>query len=448
MALNIVDYPTIKAENPPPPGTSPAGGQFDLTHYAVDQRESTTHDGSLVTPRDWPSMKWRIRLDFCLQTLFNYSEHYSRTARLFFRWKRRGPRRCPVSIEMADGIQVHPETPSLINRPSTDICQSEVHDDGDSRARLEAEILDCHAQTGCWPISFTYPKKSVATPDEERTRILSETVPGLPYSYDNEEAYLDAYRRAYYAITHKKGGWDCLRHLEIIYAGAVPIMPDANLIPRFSMIHYPKLTLGRILRMNSLEFRIPSPKSRAFLQTYFNEFLTTEAMARDILLRTGCGPSPSVLFVDELLARSPGGASGYLSVLTLIGLKQVLGDKCMAAAPVPYIYRSWSGSTKTLYGRGFGFTRAVSDNSYAEYSGLLSIRRIAKMIERDEIELVVFGSIMRNTRVFEELRMVLPPERTVLISGEDLPLNEGAREYLSRTDAHVFVRAIEEPLSR
>ena len=29
MALNIVDYPTIKAENPPPPGTSP---RTDLIH--------------------------------------------------------------------------------------------------------------------------------------------------------------------------------------------------------------------------------------------------------------------------------------------------------------------------------------------------------------------------------------------------------------------------------
>ena len=66
-----------------------------------------------------------------------------------------------------------------------------------------------------------------------------------------------------------------------------------------------------------------------------------------------------------------------------------------------------------------------------------------KRIVRGEYDLVVFGSIMRNLRIFTELRHVLDPMRTVLINGEDLMPSEATFDYLRATGCHTFVRSID-----
>ncbi len=38
----------------------------------------------------------------------------------------------------------------------------------------------------------------------------------------------------------RKGGWDCLRHYEIIASGSVPYFEDYERIPKFTMFDYPK----------------------------------------------------------------------------------------------------------------------------------------------------------------------------------------------------------------
>ena len=75
---------------------------------------------------------------------------------------------------------------------------------------------------------------------QEKKLLVSEVKPTVPYSYSDSRKYLTQYETSCYALTFKKGGWDCFRHLEIMGSGCIPLMPDAGQIPKYTMTHYPK----------------------------------------------------------------------------------------------------------------------------------------------------------------------------------------------------------------
>jgi hypothetical protein len=56
---------------------------------------------------------------------------------------------------------------------------------------------------------------------------------GLPsaYAFASEEAYYDDLSASRFAITTRRGGWDCLRHYEIAAAGAVPCFRNLEAKP-------------------------------------------------------------------------------------------------------------------------------------------------------------------------------------------------------------------------
>jgi hypothetical protein len=55
------------------------------------------------------------------------------------------------------------------------------------------------------------------------------------------------YRYSYFAVTHRRGGWDCLRHYEQFLAGAVPLMHDLTRCNERCMTHMPKALMKRAL---------------------------------------------------------------------------------------------------------------------------------------------------------------------------------------------------------
>lgn len=177
-------------------------------------------------------------------------------------------------------------------------------------------------------------------------------VPVELYSYKHEWQYLDEYRSGYFAITHMKGGWDCFRHLEVLYSGAIPLMHDSRIIPEFSMVHYPKNAMARTFDEFITNPRKPSEATRSSYLDHFNQQLTTEAMARYVLRSAGLISGGRILFIDENLAEYV----VYLSLLTLISLCQLLDFDVTPMLPAPYLWSDWKGDTTSLYGRGFGYS--------------------------------------------------------------------------------------------
>jgi hypothetical protein len=275
--------------------------------------------------------------------------------------------------------------------------------------------------------------------EQPREKAISNIVPGRPYSFDSQNDYYREYEISSYAISHKKGGWDCFRHIEILMNGAIPLMPDALEIPKYSMVHYPKRTLQRTSEMAQGTIRIPSFSTRANLKKFFNENLTSVSMVSYMLQSAKTLDTKEVLFIDHRLQLSP----DYQSIFALIGLKQTFGTSCTAMQPVPYLYEGWRGASKSLYGRGFGYMRCLPKDMSDSHRLIMSLMSVAKKLKKQEYDLVVFGSIMRNLKIFEELKPYLDPTRTIVINGEDLPPSEEALNYMKDTRCHVFVRSIE-----
>lgn len=296
--------------------------------------------------------------------------------------------------------------------------------------------LTAHRKTGVWPISFSYPLPA-RPPSQNQNNSINPVYPGHPYSFELLSEYMDSYSRHAYALTHRKSGWDCFRHVEILASGSVPFMPDASLIPDYTMVHYPKLFLVEVANHLLTNRGTLSTRDRESLHRYFDSHLTSSAMASYLLRASPAVGKGKVLFVDYAIEAMP----DYQSVLTLIGLKQVMGDRVIHGTPVPYIYQDWTGDAGELYGRGFGYTRVLpkevrtarelSDNLYSLSAGVFT-----------DIDLLVVGSITRNFERALNLLRFFPASRTVWIHGEDEGPTAAEITLYKEFGVTVFVREL------
>jgi len=95
------------------------------------------------------------------------------------------------------------------------------------------------------PISFSIPQEKIRTQFVEKNQLFARHVQcdeaykiswvqencQRSYAFADEEEYRDDLARSYYAITMKKGGWDCMRHYEIAANGAVMAFHDLQVKP-------------------------------------------------------------------------------------------------------------------------------------------------------------------------------------------------------------------------
>jgi hypothetical protein len=96
---------------------------------------------------------------------------------------------------------------------------------------------------------------------------LVTVIPGAPETYKYlpkagatpaelaalERDYYADMERSYFGLTWKKAGWDCLRHLELMAAGCVPLFTDIVGAPRGAVAFLPKRVLGHVLRFPGVE---------------------------------------------------------------------------------------------------------------------------------------------------------------------------------------------------
>ena len=83
----------------------------------------------------------------------------------------------------------------------------------------------------------------------------------------------------------KKGGWDCMRHYEILANSCIPYFPEINDCPSTTMVPFPK---HLIVETNNL-YKKNGALDREYefyancLLAYTKEFLTTEKLAQYVL---------------------------------------------------------------------------------------------------------------------------------------------------------------------
>lgn len=94
-----------------------------------------------------------------------------------------------------------------------------------------------------YPLSYSIPHKCIKTLHEtKKTRLFSPLIPGdkNTYIYKDENSYNNNYNESWFAFTYKKGGYDCLRHYEILANNTIPFYIDIENIPLKTMTTFPK----------------------------------------------------------------------------------------------------------------------------------------------------------------------------------------------------------------
>lgn len=296
----------------------------------------------------------------------------------------------------------------------------------------------CHSRFGVYPLNFSFPSQQIQrAPLAPRDHFLSTTYPGAPHSFSNWEDYLDEYRSSYFALSTRKGGWDTFRHLEILFCGAIPLMPRLGQSHPYALAHYPKGLVSSIL--DSLVTQgpaIPDDETREFLSQWAEYHLTTKAMA-SYVVDMAAMDTDRVVFIDRSLASR----TDYLSAFTFIGLSEVLGPRLIAAFEPSYLFDDFAGDTSRFYGKGFGYTKSIP-RALKSRESLSSDAPAQDLVELAEsASAIVIGNYDANRDVVGDLLHAgIPPSKIVCVLGSDLPPDRALLRDIRRSEMTFFVR--------
>lgn len=100
-----------------------------------------------------------------------------------------------------------------------------------------------------YPISYSIPDEMIVRGIPEKKILISPMIPGNRSTYlfkaGQQSQYYDHYQKCWFAYTRRKGGWDCLRHYEIMGNGCIPLFEGLGGCPLDTMTTLPKLILFR-----------------------------------------------------------------------------------------------------------------------------------------------------------------------------------------------------------
>jgi len=279
-----------------------------------------------------------------------------------------------------------------------------------------------------FPISFSIPESKIIGNTPAKTRQFAHIIPGdlSTYIHTDEESYRRGYQESVYGRTKKKGGWDCLRHYEILANGCVPWFEDLENCPPETMTHFPKDLVAAAMKSETPEQFIPD------LLEYTRTHLTCRAMAQYVFNTVGCPNPKRVLFLSGDVYPD------YLRCLTLIGMKQILGSNCVDLVEVPHIYEDYP-TPRALYGKGFTYTCILPTSTKSPPIHIDEIRN-------HSFDLIVYGSLHRGTPFWDIVTSVYKPSEIVLLCGEDCDLlaskNVCPSLYLGDSGYMLFVREL------
>jgi hypothetical protein len=250
-------------------------------------------------------------------------------------------------------------------------------------------------------------------------------------SIEDEDLFREMYSQSYFAWTHSRAGWDCMRHYEIFAAGAVPFFYDIGRCPRNTLGHLPKALLTRVTRMDGLRHifenggkytqhnmyggvnfnRHGNIDARHFnlteyyaladeLLAYGRKYLTTRAVAAYVLKTLGAENAKRVI----LFSRGP---YDYLEITLIHGLQDLGIQLVVASGPKDYLYkmRTADGNATrrfrddqlkpiylSTYGAAFGYAMRLGDTVSRPFVQADDSKHILAALRNDEVDVVLYAA--------------------------------------------------------
>jgi len=280
------------------------------------------------------------------------------------------------------------------------------------------------------------PEKIVATVPP-KTRMVAHIIPGelSTYIYKTEEDYYKGYQDSYFGITGKKGGWDCMRHYEILANGCIPLFCGIWNLPPKTMANFPRELIAETNKLyveltgnnNSLDNKsltvdkslddVDKSRLNAHIEnllTYTRTHLTTTRAAQNILDSIGAPNTKRILFLSGNLD------ADYMRCLTLSGFKNLLGAECHDYPKVSHLYDDYTGDFVRHWGGGMTYQKIIKkENRNDEYDNT-----IENDIAQHKYDIVVYGSYHRGLPLIDIVTRYYKDNEIVLLCGEDCDVDK------------------------
>lgn len=289
-----------------------------------------------------------------------------------------------------------------------------------------------------YPISFSYPSMKWERYTNLRYNCVrphdfSYIIPGRPYSFEREEDYMNTYGKCKFAITMKKAGYDCLRHYEILAAGAVPYFIGLSDIPRNTMHTFPASLIKQVMQLPGVPSEdvvvqtikdgtgVPFIDHCIFDNNHF-EFLRTSLMricANQILtshLYKYLKASNKKLKTSSRVAVWTHTKTecwvDYQHVMVCIALIEA-GHHIVVNVNIDFIFEDTDVNPLTLYGRGFSISKCVNASLRVLYTLTSDIGAAASC------DFIVLTTLS-NSGIPVELQTQFGKTPTISIDGNDI----------------------------
>jgi hypothetical protein len=132
--------------------------------------------------------------------------------------------------------------------------------DGSDRQNIVAPFVEkslyfkrelAEETSGVFPISFAFPAEKI-----RHTRAAKKRVDAFincndksTYIYEKENSYYQEYAESLFGNTNKKGGWECMRHYEVMANRCIPYFVDIDQCPIYTCTTLPKYEFSEVVKM-------------------------------------------------------------------------------------------------------------------------------------------------------------------------------------------------------
>jgi len=276
------------------------------------------------------------------------------------------------------------------------------------------------------PLSFSIPDECVVESVPKKEVLLASMIPGelstYKYGKNDEDAYYDMYRKSRFAITKKKGGWDCLRHYEILMNGCIPLFENLKKCPEHTMTTYPKHLNDEAheLYNNWQETEENIEKYNILCSTFLEhtrKFCTTSYASKIVLSNIKNGNK-----IKNILLVACNDGHNYSREFTWIGLKRYIQSIFGVAVEYPkrsVLYKDFDiHSTQTCV---FTYSRRLENDYEMEESEIID------KINNNFWDLIIYGKVGPDEYcdfpLFDIVKTKYNREKLAFIFGGDEPFN-------------------------
>ena len=248
-----------------------------------------------------------------------------------------------------------------------------------------------------YPLSYSIPDECIVDYIDVVSRKTTEFAGLNPkdkntykFNAHDEDSYHKMYQNSLFAQTMKKGGWDCLRHYEILANGCIPIFENLDLCPSLTLTTLPK----ELLKEASEKLLPWNYDNKPLYNQYLKKILEHT--------KSFCSTSESVQYFFSVLPKEikektrnvlliMGNCGVNYSRETFwIGMKryiQSIGGVAVEYPKIDFLYKNYQGEKENLYGKGYTYAYRLDD----DYS--FTNEEIEKKIEDHFFDMIIYGKV-------------------------------------------------------